>query len=118
MRQRVVKMGLVGIALMGLSLFVPNLAGADGGEAIVPAFCSSEASVAPMTPAVQDEGGAKALPAELQNLFSPRTDCYSYRCRTNAECTQICGDVAKCCAQESCYGGGPSGGNFGYCVLM
>lgn len=118
MKQRVAKIGLAGIILAGLCLLVPSVSSADEVAAVVSASCPSEASGALMTPAIQAETPEKALPMDLQNLFSPRVDCYTYRCRTNTECTQICGDVAKCCALESCYGGGPSGGHLGYCVLM
>jgi hypothetical protein len=111
MRKHVI--GLAGFALMGLILFGPNPASAGGAESIVPLSCSSEASA--VTSSAPE---AEKVFKELQNLFSPRSDCYSHRCQTHEECTLICGDVSKCCASQSCEGGGPGGGSYGYCVMM
>ena len=123
MREHLVKVGMAVIAILGLALFTPSVAGAEGGKtSLVPLSCSSEAAAALVTPAAPEklEGASeKQLPQELQNLFSPKqATCYNFRCQTNAECTEICHDVAKCCAEPSCYSGGPSSGHFGYCVMM
>src|SRR5688572_21219874 len=105
MRKHVI--GLAGFALMGLILFGPNPANAGGAESIVPLSCSSEASaVASSAP----EAEAEKVFQELQNLFSPRSHCYSHRCQTHEECTLMCGDVSKCCASASCEEGGPGSG--------
>jgi hypothetical protein len=113
MRKHVI--GLAGFALMGMILFGPDPASAGGAESMAPLSCSSEASAVTSS---APEAEAEKVFKELQNLFSPRSDCYSHRCQTHTECTQICGDVAKCCALPSCYGGAPGSGSYGYCVMM
>ncbi|HET9225392.1 MAG TPA: hypothetical protein VFR31_01900 [Thermoanaerobaculia bacterium] len=101
MRQRMTKVCLVCFALVAL-MWLPGQASAQV-PAAAPEMCSDSAEI----------------PTELQHVFNSswQPSCNTILCRTNADCAAVCPDVAKCCATPACQGG-PSGGGWGYCVLM
>lgn len=105
MRERVTKVCLVCFALVVL-MSLPGQASAQVPAPAAPQVCSQDAP-------------SPEVAMELLQIFkaSNRMNCYSAYCRTNADCAAICPDVAKCCAEPSCEGGGPGGG-WGMCVLM
>ncbi|HEX7184508.1 MAG TPA: hypothetical protein VF756_21965 [Thermoanaerobaculia bacterium] len=113
MKEVAAKVGLCVLMLAALMLTIPRQISAQEEPLVIVNRTCAETTLNALTATTDD-----ALAVELETLFlSSGDNCYTHRCQTHAECTEICGDVAKCCAGPGCEGS-PGSGHFGYCVLM